>query len=279
MAFSDSVSSTIYNHDPRVKIYKSADYDMANFDQMRAFYRERFKSPSDFNFYFTGNFNVDSLKQFAEIYLASIPSAGKREVLKDYGLHKATGIVDNRFTRAMETPKGNIIQVIWGENPYTMKESATVDALGEVLTQRYLKSIREEGSMAYSVGAQGEASYGSKDEYLIYVSCPVKPAKADSALYLIDLGLKEVAKNGCTKEELDKIKQFNLKNYADNQKVNSYWANLIRSKTLWNKDLHTGYEAVINGLSSDDLKNFVNNVVLKKLNRLTITMLPASLKE
>ena len=279
MAFSDSVSSTIYNHDPRVKIYKSADYDMANFDQMRAFYRERFKSPSDFNFYFTGNFNVDSLKQFAEIYLASIPSAGKREVLKDYGLHKATGIVDNRFTRAMETPKGNIIQVIWGENPYTMKESATVDALGEVLTQRYLKSIREEGSMAYSVGAQGEASYGSKEEYLIYVSCPVKPAKADSALYLIDLGLKEVAKDGCTKEELDKIKQFNLKNYADNQKVNSYWASLIRSKTLWNKDLHTGYEAVINGLSSDDLKNFVNNVVLKKLNRLTITMLPASLKE
>ncbi|WP_314798931.1 insulinase family protein [Alloprevotella tannerae] len=279
MAFSDSVSSTIYNHDPRVKIYKSADYDMANFDRMRAFYRERFKSPSDFNFYFTGNFNVDSLKQFAEIYLASIPSAGKREVLKDYGLHKATGIVDNRFTRAMETPKGNIIQVIWGENPYSMKESATVDALGEVLTQRYLKSIREEGSMAYSVGAQGEASYGSKEEYLIYVSCPVKPAKADSALYLIDLGLKEVAKDGCTKEELDKIKQFNLKNYADNQKVNSYWASLIRSKTLWNKDLHTGYEAVINGLSSDDLKNFVNNVVLKKLNRLTITMLPASLKE
>ena len=64
MAFRDSVSSTIYNHDPRVKIYKSADYDMANFDRMRAFYRERFKSPSDFNFYFTGNFNVDSLKQF-----------------------------------------------------------------------------------------------------------------------------------------------------------------------------------------------------------------------
>ena len=43
------------------------------------------------------------------------------------------------------------------------------------------------------------------------VYCPVKPAKADSALVLMEQGILDIARDGVTAEELDKVKQFELK--------------------------------------------------------------------
>ena len=106
------------------------------------------------------------------------------------------GKVENRFTRDMETPQACIVVMWTGETPYTMKQSIAVDALGTILSERYLKSIREEGSMAYSVGAYADLSYGLHDEYSMQVYCPVKPEKMDEALALMQQGIDDIAKKG-----------------------------------------------------------------------------------
>lgn len=278
-AFSDSILATLYGHNPRMKRIKAADLAQADYATIRRIYAERFNTAGDFDFYFTGAFDKDSLRAFTEQYIASLPTVKKREGFIDLKVRPVKGIVDNRFVRTMETPKGNIVQVWNGELPYNMKNAAVVDALGQILTQRYLKSIREEGSMAYSVGAQGRASYGITEDYTLQIYCPVKPAKADSALVLMEQGIQEIARDGVTAEELDKVKQFELKTYADNQRQNGYWEELIIGKTVWNKDEQTGYEDTIKNLTSDDIKRFVNDVLLKQKNRVTVTMLPADMKE
>lgn len=278
-AFSDSILATLYGHNPRMKRIKAADLAQADYATIRRIYTERFNTAGDFDFYFTGAFDKDSLRAFTEQYIASLPTVKKREGFIDLKVRPVKGIVDNRFVRTMETPKGNIVQVWNGELPYNMKNAAVVDALGQILTQRYLKSIREEGSMAYSVGAQGRASYGITEDYTLQIYCPVKPAKADSALVLMEQGIQEIARDGVTAEELDKVKQFELKTYADNQRQNGYWEELIIGKSVWNKDEQTGYEDTIKNLTSDDIKRFVNDVLLKQKNRVTVTMLPADMKE
>lgn len=278
-AFSDSIKATLYGHNPRVKRIKLADLAQADYPTIQKIYSERFGTAGDFDFFFTGAFDKDSLRAFTEQYIASLPAAKKRESFIDLKIRPVKGVVDNRFVRTMETPKGNILQAWTGELPYTMKNAAVVDALGQILTQRYLKSIREEGSMAYSVGAMGRADYGVTEDYVIQVYCPVKPAKADSALVLMEQGILDIARDGVTAEELDKVKQFELKTYADNQRQNAYWEDLIIAKSVWNKDQQTGYEDTIKNLTSDDIKAFVNNVLLKQKNRVTVTMLPADLKE
>ena len=278
-AFSDSVTQTVYNHDPRHQTLKLASLDKVSYERMRQIYSERFQSAGDFDFYFTGAFDVDSLRAFTEQYIAPLKGVKQREEYTDLGDKLSKGKVENRFSRDMETPKANII-VFWnGEMKYTMKQALVVSALGNVLSERYLKSIREDGGMSYSVGAYANLSFGLRDQYVMQVYCPVKPALMDEALALMQKGIDEIAKDGVTEEELNKFKEFELKEYADNQRSNSYWQELVTAKVNFNQDMQTGYEDCLKNLSSDDIKAFVNDVLLKQFNRAIITILPTNFSE
>ena len=279
MAFSDSLTQTLYNHHPRYFTLHLADMDKVDYEKMRQIYRERVQSAGDFDFYFTGAFNVDSLRAFTEQYIAPLKGVKQREEYTDLHVSPVKGKVENRFKRDMETPQACIVVMWTGETPYTMKQNITVSALGSILSERYLKSIREEGSMAYSVGAYANLSYGLHDEYSMQVYCPVKPEKMDEALALMQQGIDDIAKKGVTDEELKKFKEFQLKDYADKQRNNRYWEGVVMTKNNWKHDLQTGYEDCIKNLNSDDVKAFVNDVLLKQFNRCIVTMLPNDLTE
>ena len=91
--------------------------------------------------------------------------------------------------------------------------------------------------------------------------------------------IDDIAKNAVTSEELDKVKKFEIKNYADNQRKNSYWQGLISTKVRWSKDEQTGYEDTVNGISSDDIRQFVNGVMLKQKNCITVSVLHTDMSE
>lgn len=278
-AFSDSLTATLYGHNPLNGRLHVADLQQADYDKIRALYTERFKSAGDFDFFFTGAVNTDSLRAFVEQYIAPLPGQKKRERYTDRKIDMVKGTVDNHFVRKMETPQAILVQVWSGPEKYDLKNAATLNTLGEVLTQRYLKSIREDAGIAYSVGASGSASYGLKDDYTLQIYCPFKPATRDSVLLLMRQAIDDIARNGVTADELDKVKQFELKQYADNQKKNDYWAGLISAKTVWGKDERTGFEDATRNVTSDDIKAFVNSVLLKQRNCVTVSMIPADFTE
>lgn len=279
LAFSDSITSTLFpGVDRKVRIHVE-DLAKADYEAIRRIYSERFAAGGDFDFYFTGAFDVDSLRAFTEQYIAPLKAQKKREKSSGRAILPVKGDRHNLFRREMETPQATTVQVWWGEHKHTLKQAAVVNALGSILSQRYLKSIREEGSMAYSVGAQGTLVSAMKDIYQLQVYCPVKPEKLDSALILMEQGIMDIARDGVTADELAKVKEFELKEFADVQKKNSYWQTLIHTNVLWGKDLRTGNEEAIKSVTSDDVKAFVNDVLLKQRNRSIISMLPADMKE
>jgi len=278
-AFSDSVKVTLYGRVPRLATIKAEDLDQADYEQIRQIYRQRFQSAGDFDFYFTGAFNTDSLRAFVEQYIAPLPGLKKREGYHDLNIRPLTGQRTNNFIREMETPKANIVEVWTGDTPYSLKQGMVASALGSALDSRYLKSIREEGSMAYSVSASASCSYGLHETYTLQVACPVKPDSMDVALQAIDQALLDIARDGITAEELTKFREYQLKSYAESQRLNSYWHGLITSKVTWGRDNRQDYEATLQSITSDDVKNFVNQIVLRDNNRAIITMLPANRTE
>lgn len=278
-AFSDSISATLYDHNMRQKRITRADLDQANYETIRRIYSERFASAGDFDFYFTGAFDVDTLKAFVEQYIASLPACSKRENFVDLKIYPHKGEISNRFIRSMETPKSYIYMFYTGLQKYSLQNNLISTTLGQILTQRYMKSIREDAGIAYSAGASGGNDYGARQDFTITIACPVKPAKVDSALLLIKQGIDDIAKKGVTDVELDKVKKYLLKTYSDNQRHNSYWNSLIAEQTRWGFDENTDYEKIVNAISSNDVRNFVNNVMLKQDNKATIIMLPADLTD
>jgi peptidase, M16 family len=279
-AFADSVRSTIYDPNPRIEPLKISDLDKVSYDEIKRLYSERFyNAAGDFDFYFTGALNEDSLRTFCEQYIAPLPAVKKREKYTDLGIRPRKGMLFNRFERQLETPQAMLVQVWNGEQPYNLKDAVAADAFGQVLTKRYLKSIREDHGMAYSVGADASLDYGVRNTYSMQVFAPFTPEKCDSVLLLMKEGLHELAKNGVRPDELEEVKRFEIKQYEEQQRNNNYWQALIVQKNMWNKDDHTGYLEAIKSLTSADVQRFANKVLLRDGNCATIIMLPKGTKQ
>lgn len=276
LAWSDSIQATLFGHHPRRQRLTLSDLDQVTYDGVKQIYRERFASAGDFDFFFTGAFNVDSLRAYTEQYIASLPGVGERETWTDRKVNQVTGVHDNRFTRQMETPQSFIGQLWTGKEEVTLKNSLVAQTLGQVLTARYLESIREKGGMAYTVQAMGSVNRAADDRYTVFIVCPVKPEKADSALLLMRQDLDDIAKNGVTAEELDKVKKYELKTYDDSQRQNAYWQNAAVETVEWDVDPVTGFKETVEAITPADLQAFVRDVVLKQGNCVTVTMLPAT---
>ena len=140
------------------------------------------------------------------------------------------------------------------------------DAFGQVLTKRYLKSIREDRGMAYSVNADASLNYGVRNTYSLQVFAPFTPEKCDSVLLLMKQDLHELAKNG-------------VRPYEEQQRNNGYWQGLVQQKNRWNKDNRAGYLEAIQSLTSADVQRFANKVLLRDGNCATIIMLPKGTKQ
>lgn len=104
-AFSDSLRNYMSKHNPLMASITKDDLEKASYDRIKQIYAERFQSAGDFDFFFTGAINVDSLRTMVETYLASTPKVKKREQLRKFDYPYDRGEVNNRFTRKMETPR------------------------------------------------------------------------------------------------------------------------------------------------------------------------------
>ena len=279
-AFNDSLNATIYDHNPRLARIKLQDLDKVKYEDVRRIYSERFKSAGDFDFIFTGAFNTDSLRLFVEQYIASLPGVKKREPRATEQIETYhQGAIENRFIRSMETPQAWFYQYWHGERKFNPAEQLAANAFGSALDQRYTKTIREEKGFAYSVSASAGTGTGIKEGFMVEIYCPFTPIKCDSVAMLVRKSIDDIAAEGVTAEELNGFKLFEQKEFANNQRQNWYWSGLIENKIEWNIDNRSEFEANLEKLSSDDIRDFVKNVILPANNCITVIMLPEDYTE
>ncbi|MCQ2226585.1 MAG: insulinase family protein [Bacteroidales bacterium] len=274
IAFNDSLMAAVYGNNPRTRRFKKADIDNVSYDVYRKMYESRFASVGDFDFFFTGAFNADSLKLFVEQYIAPLPGVKSREIRRKAPKYVA-GSLENRFTRQMETPQAYVCQMWTGDRNYTVRESVIMKFLSSILDARYVKTIREEAGFAYSVNVGGVQD---DEQYVMQILAPFTPSKCDSVLLLMRESINDIARNGVTSEELENVRKFQLKNYADSQRTNSYWQSLLIDRIVLDRT-NEGYEDFVKAISSDDIRNYINDVILRDNNCKTIIMLPEDFTE
>jgi zinc protease len=138
----------------------------------------------------------------------------------------------------------------------------------------YLKKIREEASAAYTVASQASVSrddFETTAQILAY--CPMKPEKADTALMIMRDEVNTLAKT-CDADKLQKVKEYMIKDFGDQQKQNGYWMGRINTWRKFGIDLHTDYEKIVNAQTPESICAFVSEV-LKAGNRAEVIMMPA----
>lgn len=274
VAFSDSISATIYGHGWREAPFLAKDIKNINPDRILAMAKERTANANGWIFEIVGNYDEATIRPLICQYLGALPSKGKNMTGTRVSVPTKKN-VDNIFYRKMETPKANSL-ISWFNHkmPYSLEGSIKADVAGQVLSMVYLKKIREEASAAYSCGAQASMSTADDGFHLaqIMAFCPMKPEMKDEALRIIDEELHNLAKT-CNAEMLAKIKELMLKQIDDNEKTNGFWSGLIMNNYMMDLDSYTNYRAIVQGLTPEAISQFVKEF-LKDSNKVSVVMLP-----
>ena len=274
MVYSDSLSASLYNHNPRYTTIDVKDLPRVNYDRILEIARERTSNASAFTFAFVGKFDEATIRPLIEQYIASLPSTGKPAEKANDVQTMFKGDVVNSFTMKAESPKAIDVEIWRAEAPYTLDNIVKIDATGQVLSMVYLKTIREDESAAYSCGAGGSFSLrGTKPMMMLQAYCPMNPDKSETALRLISQGINDAAK-GINAEQLRKVKDYMLKQVDIEAKTNSYWMNVIDTWRTYGLDLHHDYKKTVEAMTTESLSRFVRDTVLGSGNHLRVTMLP-----
>ncbi len=273
VALSDTLTATMYGHNPRVAPMTAERLKDVSYDRILQIAKERTASAKGWTFYIIGNYDEETIRPLVCQYIGSLPAKGQvKKVARLTEIQK--GDIDNTFKRKMETPK-SIAYMIWTNEdmPYNLENAVKADIAGQVLSMVYLKKIREDASAAYSCGAQGNAQI--EDEFhniLLLGYCPMKPEKKDVALQIMQ---DEVAnmQNEIDPSMLDKVQKLMVKQYEDAQKTNNYWRNVILTSRKYGIDSHTDYQKVVEAQTTETIKQFMKEF-LKPGNRIKVVMLP-----
>ena len=185
----------------------------------------------------------------------------------------AKGKVVNQFKVKTESPKATAREMWYADMPYTLENNVKIDAVGQILSMIYLKTIREDESAAYSCGAAGYFSTGSKQpKAMLQAYCPMNPDKAELAVRLIHEGIENMAKK-VDADQLQKVKDYMLKQADIDAKKNNYWINTINVFKEYGLDFHTDYKKTVEALTVDSVRDFLNQL-LKSGNSIEVIMTP-----
>ena len=270
--FSDSLSLTMYSHNPRFANIQAEDLKDVNYDRILQIQKERFQDASQFTFVIVGNFDEQTIRPLIEQYVASLPSKGQTTDFRDVRT-LAMGEVKNNFTVKTETPNAISYEIWMAKMPYTLENSVKLDALGQVLSQIYLATIREEESAAYTCGAYGGFDNGGTDSYARLIGVTQgNPEKNARAVELLLEGATKSAEK-FDADILTKVKAFMLKQADDDAKNNGHWVNILTTWKYRGLDMQTDYKKVVESLTPEAMQQFLNQI-LAAGNHTEVIMMP-----
>lgn len=254
----------------------SDDIKAADRETVLDIIHSQLKNAADYTFFFVGDIDMATFKPLLEQYIATLPAdAANVTNTFEYNLDRemATGKTDITETTKMETPQTWCAIIIDGDMEYTPANRQMSSMVGQVLSNRLLKKIREEMGAVYSIGAYSVMDRTNKYNTLVQISFPMKPEMKQQVLDEINKMLVAMTTE-ITDDELNPIKEFMVKEAGEDAEDNAAWAGTMAATVLNGVDIFNGKAEVINSITTADLQKFFKEL-LDKGNIHTVILDPA----
>ena len=270
-AFSDTITSALYNNHPRAIKMKENMVDKINYDRIIDMYKDRYKDASDFTFYLVGNVDLEKVKPMIAKYLGSLPTINRKETFKDNKMYIRKGKYKNEFAKKQETPMATIMFFYSGTCKYDLRNNILLSFLDQALDMVYTAEIREKEGGTYGVSCNGSLGKYPKEELVLQIVFQTDPAKKDKLSAVVVEQLNKMAKEGPSAEHMQKIKEYMLKKYKDAQKENGYWLNNLDEYFYTGIDNTKDYEKIVNSITAKEVQDFLAKL-LKQNNEIQVVM-------
>ncbi|MBO5217075.1 MAG: insulinase family protein [Alistipes sp.] len=272
--FSKELMKTIYGDSPRRQQISTENLAKVKFDKLAEVHSKLYSNAKDFTFYFIGNMSPEELQPLVEKYIGSLPVAKKvTNKFTDDGVRVVRGGVVNDFRQAMKQPKVSVLFYYVGDEAYALENQLTMEFFSSALDNRYLKSIREEKGGTYGVGVRGSLDAEPVEEYSLLIQFDTNEQMADELSAIVVAEIEKIAAEGPLAEDMDKTREFLLKDYTKQIKNNSYWSNAISEYYDHNIDVVNGYEDAVKAVSAEDVQALAKKI-LEDGNLIKVVMRP-----
>ena len=269
---------TIYGNHPREEMISADKLHRAQLSILERNYRQLFADAAGATMVIVGDVNPEALKPLVEKYIGSLPKGKKATGWVDQNIDIVKGRIENVFEVDMQTPKSTVLQVYSADMPYSYEKSVALDAISYILDMRYVESLREEEGGTYGASTSANVTHRPKQRALIQVYFDCKPALCDKLRELAIQGLKNLAENGPTDEEVNMAKLNLQKNIPESRQRNNWWKNSLELYLLYGEDRDAAYEAAVNGLSKYQIQSTLLEILAQN-NFIELVMKPATTAE
>lgn len=271
--FQKKVQEFLYSS-PNKQVFGVSDIEKANREDILSIIREQLANAAEFTFVFSGNFDEAELKALVEQYIATLPSVkGKKQELRyNPAVEIKSGNEEKEFSLKMEVPQGSAAVIISGKMPYSFKNRLMASMSAQIISARLLSEVREKEGAVYSIYTQGSQDRLSEVSVVYQTIFQVKPEKKDRALEIIRSEFEKLAKETPV-EELDKVKEFMVKQITGDEQTNSYWCSMMAGNELLPSEVCVKAEQVIQSITPKEISGYVNEV-MKQNNYRVLVMMP-----
>ena len=277
--FADSLFANVFNHHPLGGERLGRDeVNKVDLNRVLEVYRDRFADLSDITLYIVGDFDTDSLKTLLVRYVASLPASvdGRYESPRDIGYRLYDHHIDTRWTRKMENPQDKVYFFWTTQCDYNLRNALLAKVTGQLFTAIFRQQLREDRGWTYHVDTHCSVvpDQNGNDAPVIFMplNVTVTAGKADETRQIISEDINQVALNGVTQEQLDKVVKYLCKVNAEDQQDNTYWMSMMKYYDKFGIDFDTDYVKTLQGFTTEDIRHFVATYIAPaKVLNLTMT--------
>ncbi|MFZ0595536.1 MAG: insulinase family protein [Flavobacterium sp.] len=264
--FKDTIELANSNYNPRTFIFNDKFLETIDLKKAENIYRDRIKNAADFTFIFVGNIPDGGL-ELIQKYIGNIQSnPALKENYVDHNIEPKKGKTEVHFTRPMEVAKTTVYLNLTGTIEYSKENALSMYVIGEILSKRFLQTIREEEGGSYGVNVGGNLEVIPKPTFSLALTFDCNPDKEEKLMQIVWKELNDLKSNPVSVNDLEDIKKALLKNREESLKTNSFWNN-----TLYNNSLNQ-----IPFLQDEEYKNLISKINQKTIQQFSKHVLDSS---
>jgi zinc protease len=270
-ALQDTIAKVLYNNNVRALRDRPEDLDKMNYDRILEIYKERFADAGDFEFYIVGDCNADSIAPLLAKYLGALPNLKSKEKAKVIDRRLSKGEIKNVFEKQQETPNSIVMFLYHSPMKDNLRNELTLSMLEQAMEMVYTETVREDEGGAYGVPVSSSLNDYPEEIALFQVQLPTAPEKRERMTEIIYKGIADMAENGPSAENLQKIKEYMLRSHTEALKSNNYWMQALINKTRYQMDTVTDYEKLVGDITADDIRSMARQI-FRAGNRIEVGM-------
>jgi zinc protease len=220
--YRDEVKKIATGNNPYLVSITAADLDRVSRDDVLAFARRIF-NPADYVFTFVGNIDIAAIRDYAETYLAAIPSDGERFNEWTQISISRPGRLEQNIYKGKEE-QSYVYMTYFHDELFSDALSATSEALSGYLNIILLREIREKLGGVYSISPTVLMQAPPHNELAMQVLFVCDPNRVAELSAAVKVQLERVANGDIDVTSFNNTVEAMKKTYEVNLQDNSYIA-------------------------------------------------------